>query len=260
MFRMSLPVACAALAVACGGSSYDPPTSDLVLRTDPSVGSYLATGNGRALYYFTSDFPASAAAPAVSNCAAGCLGVWLAYHAAATPALGAGLTAADFAEFTRPDGAKQTTFKGWPLYTFYLDGSSGDLKGENVDKAWFVLRNPFYTSLLLDKGSLHYLATPSGEALYHFTADTQGTAGTPPASACSNSTCLAMWHVFTTGQAIVPTGVDATAFSSFLRSDGVQQATYKGHPLYTFAGDTKGGDLNGNGVSGKWFAVDPAAQ
>jgi predicted lipoprotein with Yx(FWY)xxD motif len=45
------------------------------------------------------------------------------------------------------------------------------------------------------------------------------------------------------------------------RSDGRQQVTYGGHPLYLFAGDKKPGDTSGEGFTafgGSWFAVSPA--
>lgn len=261
MPRLSIAVAVAALALACGGSYPSAPASDLVLRSNPAVGgSYLTAGSGRALYYFTHDLPAAGAAPAVSNCAGGCLDAWAVYDAGANPKLGDGLDSADFGELTRVDGSKQTTFKGYPLYTFYADGAAGDIQGENVDKAWFVLRSPFYTSVVLDKAALHYLATPEGKALYTFTADTQGTATTAPASACNAAACLASWKAYAPAAPVVPTGIDAASFASFARADGTQQATWKGHPLYTFVGDTRPGDTGGNGVAGKWFVVDASAR
>jgi predicted lipoprotein with Yx(FWY)xxD motif len=59
---------------------------------------------------------------------------------------------------------------------------------------------------------------------------------------------------------VVPTGIEAGAFTSFTRTDGMPQAAYKGRPLYTFTGDAKPGDTSGNGFNGKWFAVDASAQ
>jgi predicted lipoprotein with Yx(FWY)xxD motif len=42
------------------------------------------------------------------------------------------------------------------------------------------------------------------------------------------------------------------------RSDGTTQATYNGHPLYTYAGDTAPGQAKGNGLNvsgGVWYEV-----
>ena len=33
------------------------------------------------------------------------------------------------------------------------------------------------------------------------------------------------------------------------------QATYKGHPLYTYAGDIAPGQVKGNGLGGVWHAL-----
>ncbi len=35
------------------------------------------------------------------------------------------------------------------------------------------------------------------------------------------------------------------------------QVTYNGHPLYTYAGDAKAGDANGEGAGNVWFVVKP---
>ena len=36
------------------------------------------------------------------------------------------------------------------------------------------------------------------------------------------------------------------------REDGIRQATYRGRPLYYFAGDSKPGDRSGDGIGGVW--------
>jgi Secreted repeat of unknown function len=41
----------------------------------------------------------------------------------------------------------------------------------------------------------------------------------------------------------------------------VVQATYDGHPLYTYAGDSAAGQVKGNGLNvsgGLWWAMTPA--
>ena len=50
-------------------------------------------------------------------------------------------------------------------------------------------------------------------------------------------------------------------FGTITRSDGTVQATYGGHPLYTFAADTAAGQIGGNGKNlsgGLWWAMTPS--
>jgi predicted lipoprotein with Yx(FWY)xxD motif len=39
----------------------------------------------------------------------------------------------DFGTIYREDGLAQTTYRGWPLYTFVNDYKAGDIKGEGRD-------------------------------------------------------------------------------------------------------------------------------
>ena len=51
-------------------------------------------------------------------------------------------------------------------------------------------------------------------------------------------------------------GIDASLLGQTEREDGFLQATYNGHPLYRYSGDSAPGDVNGQGVNDVWFAVD----
>ena len=233
----------------------------LELATSATLGSYLTDGNGRALYLYSKDFPAAsgaAASTAVSNCSGGCLTAWPVFHADAI-APGPGLKAADFGELTRADGSKQTTFHGWPLYYFASDTQASDTKGEGVGNVWFVLRDPFYSMLVMSSptqgGPGLYLSTPDGMTLYYYTPDTVGTGATPPASACTGG-CLQAWPAFLASSTVLPSKV-AAALTSFDRGGGVMQSAWKGHPLYLFASDKKSGDVKGDKVGNIWFVVDP---
>jgi cytochrome b involved in lipid metabolism len=42
------------------------------------------------------------------------------------------------------------------------------------------------------------------------------------------------------------------------RADGRSQATFKTYPLYYYVSDNNPGDVNGQGVGGVWYLVDPA--
>jgi predicted lipoprotein with Yx(FWY)xxD motif len=56
-------------------------------------------------------------------------------------------------------------------------------------------------------------------------------------------------------------GVHASLLGTTTRSDRTRQVTYNGHPLYRFAGDTKPGDTNGQGLNAfgaRWYVVSPS--
>ena len=98
-----------------------------------------------------------------------------------------------------------------------------------------------------------YLTGPNGMTLYTLKTDSAGT------STCSG-TCAQNWPPLTvaSGAAFQPgSGVTGT-LASFARSDGSQQVTYNGAPLYYFGGDKAAGDTNGQGVGGKWYVAAPS--
>lgn len=92
------------------------------------------------------------------------------------------------------------------------------------------------------------LTDSSGMTIYWFAIDT------PTASKCSGS-CATFWPpVKGTPQA---TGLSGK-FGTIKRSDGTLQATWNGHPLYTYAGDKSPGQTSGNKLNasgGLWYAV-----
>jgi predicted lipoprotein with Yx(FWY)xxD motif len=99
------------------------------------------------------------------------------------------------------------------------------------------------------------LVNSSGRTLYLFTKDPNGS------SSCTGA-CATTWPPLLVGSGAMPTemsGVTGTV-ATITRSDGGHQATYDGHPLYTFAGDTAAGETNGEGVKGVWFAIGPDGQ
>jgi hypothetical protein len=44
-------------------------------------------------------------------------------------------------------------------------------------------------------------------------------------------------------------------FGTIKRANGMLQATYKGRPLYTYAGDSAPGQTKGNGLGGIWHVL-----
>lgn len=108
-------------------------------------------------------------------------------------------------------------------------------------------------SLGLAKTGLgQFLVDGTGRTLYLFEAD-KGSA-----SACYGQ-CAAVWPPFTsTVPALAGTGVTNGLIATSTRTDGTQQVTYNGHPLYYFVADKAGGDTKGQGINnfgGSWYVV-----
>ena len=249
-------------AVACGGYSSSSPAGDaprLKLASSARVGNYLVDGNGRSLYYFGQDLPATADKAAVSNCSDACVAAWPIFHA--DKLIVEGISAGDVGEITRSDGGKQTTFRGWPLYFFAGDAKAGDLAGEGVADVWFVLRDQPYSIVLMSNapGSepVPYMSDGTGRSLYYFFHDTKGTASAAPVSACTTATCLGNFPVFVADVEVVPSSLASADFTVFTRPDGQRQSAYKGQPLYFFSGDAAAGDTKGRGFNSVWSTLNP---
>jgi predicted lipoprotein with Yx(FWY)xxD motif len=99
------------------------------------------------------------------------------------------------------------------------------------------------------------LVDSHGRTLYLFKAD-KGTE-----SACSGA-CASAWPPLRViGKPTVGDGATASKLGTTQRSDGKPEVTYNGHPLYTYIGDSKPGDVNGQGLTafgGAWFALSPS--
>ena len=88
-----------------------------------------------------------------------------------------------------------------------------------------------------------------GFTLYWFVPDTSTT------SKC-NGSCSTYWPPVK-GPATAGAGVTGT-LGTITRSDGTKQATYDGHPLYTYIGDTAPGQAKGNALNlsgGLWYEM-----
>jgi predicted lipoprotein with Yx(FWY)xxD motif len=94
-------------------------------------------------------------------------------------------------------------------------------------------------------GNATVLTNAKGFTLYAFSPDTSTT------SKCVG-TCAQIWPPVL--GPVTAAGVTGT-FGTIKRADGTTQATFDGHPLYTYAGDTAPGQTKGNGIKGLWSEV-----
>ena len=96
------------------------------------------------------------------------------------------------------------------------------------------------------------LTDAQGLALYTFPQD-KGSM-----SACdTNAECASVWPALTVPAGTTPTagsGVTGTVRAA-VQTNGVDQVTYNGAPLYTFVGDSAPGQVSGNGVGGFMVVV-----
>lgn len=99
----------------------------------------------------------------------------------------------------------------------------------------------------------NHLVDGSGRSLYYFAKDVPAGGARAAVSNC-NAGCLPIWPIFDAGS-VVAQGIDAADIGEITRSDGSKQTTYRGFPLYYYAGDTAAGDTNGEGISGIWYVV-----
>ena len=123
------------VAAACDGgaeSSTPPPDTSptggatVTVATNPTLGNILVDARGMTLYTFGADTLGT------SNCTEACLQNWPALTVASgNPVAGSGVTGT-LEVITRPDGIKQVTLNGMPLYTFFRDTKPGDANGQGV--------------------------------------------------------------------------------------------------------------------------------
>lgn len=92
----------------------------------------------------------------------------------------------------------------------------------------------------------------AGRTVYEFDKDTKGSGK----SACSGG-CASLWPAVTASGTPTLTGVSGTV-GTITRTDGTKQVTLNGRPLYTYSGDSKAGDVTGQGYGGIWWVVSPS--
>lgn len=240
---------------------------ELSVSTNAELGEVLTDSAGLTLYRFDED----TAEPPKSNCDGDCATAWPPVPAN-DAAAGEGVDEALLGEVTRADGTKQLTIGGWPAYRYAKDTKAGDVTGQGVGGKWYALaadgkkakqggggaaaedlpglstrNDPKLGEIVVDK---------NGHTVYRFMKDTQW----PMSTACTGD-CLEKWPVVAPVDEKDTKGIDLQGstpnqgYVVFDRPDGIKQQSIDCIPIYTFAGDKKPGDTNGQGVGGTWFAI-----
>jgi predicted lipoprotein with Yx(FWY)xxD motif len=157
------------LAAGCGGGSTSSSTSvapaahastgALLSVQQTDLGDILVDRSGMTVYRFAADHSD------VSTCSGSCATYWPYVPAPATlPAHLAGVDGALGAS-TRPDGHRQLTLAGRPLYTYVGDAAPGQTKGQGLNLS----------------GGLWWVVSPDGSSVTG-AAGASSTAGSTPSS------------------------------------------------------------------------------
>ncbi|MFG2336603.1 SCO0930 family lipoprotein [Streptomyces yangpuensis] len=274
------PAGAAAPAAAAGPGNQ--PGGQLAVSTTEKAGPVLTDSAGLTLYRFDKD----TAEPPKSNCEGDCAKTWPVVAAGDVTAA-AGMNPSLLGEVVRADGTKQLTVAGWPAYRFNKDAKPGDVNGQGVGGVWFAFgpdgkkaakgapaeAAPYEAppaaaspapggaapaepapglSVAKDPKLGEYIVDGKGMTVYRFKKDSAW----PMVSNCVGD-CLTKWPVVPPVDKANAKGITEKNYRVMDRPDGKQQQTVDCWPIYTFSGDKKPGDTNGQGVGGTWYAVSP---
>ena len=167
----------------------------------------------------------------------------------------------DFTVVERDDGVAQWAYKGQSLYVFDGDTQPGEAFGSSVDPRWqaVVLYRYFMppgVSIRRNHFDGYNLATDTGMTIYQrdrFRTVNGGHSlrlgsrgndelGKLLGTAACDGACLETWRPLVAPASSQPTGMWDIA----VRDDGTRQWVYRDYAVYTYTGDSKPGDMNGN--------------
>jgi predicted lipoprotein with Yx(FWY)xxD motif len=100
------------------------------------LGKIVVDSRGRSLYLFEADHKG------MSACYGACAKAWPPVLVVGKPKAGPGARAALLGVLHRKGGTMQVTYRGHPLYRFFKDTKSGQVKGQGLDffgGEWYVL-------------------------------------------------------------------------------------------------------------------------
>lgn len=93
---------------------------------------FIVDSMGKTLYNFTKD------TPGVSNCMGNCLKNWPVFYSEKI-VVPSTMNTSDFGIITDSNGSKQITYKQMPLYYYINDSKRGDMNGQGVNNAWYLV-------------------------------------------------------------------------------------------------------------------------
>ena len=136
--------------------------------------------------------------------------------------------------------------KFWFLFIFSFFVTGNLLSGQTLARADEMVGIKVMRKELVG----NFLADGNGMTLYYFSKDEK------KMSNCIEG-CAVNWPPFYVDPSAVVEGYESSDFATITRTDGKQQTTYKGMPLYYFKNDKYPGDIYGHGIGDVWFLVTP---
>jgi predicted lipoprotein with Yx(FWY)xxD motif len=251
-----------------------------------AFGSILVGEDGRTLYAFTKDVDGQ------STCVDACAAAWPAVTVTDGFAPPTGVEPALVSTVDRPDGSKQLKVGKWPLYYYAGDGAKGETNGQGVGGVWFVVKADG-TLIKGEAAAAPAEPSTSAEAPAETEAEAETEAASPPAepagpvvalgavgnlgevmvganghtlyaftddpekqTTCFDA-CAKAWPPLTVPDDFtISPDLQASGATTIDRPDGTKQLVMGKWALYYYAGDGAPGEANGQGLNGKWFAVD----
>jgi predicted lipoprotein with Yx(FWY)xxD motif len=104
-----------------------------LMTASSSAGDIVVDAKGMSVYFFTKDVKDSG----TSACTGGCLTAWPPLLTTSDEPKVEGVTGT-VGTITTPEGAKQVTLNGLPLYYFAKDTKAGDILGQGVNDVWYL--------------------------------------------------------------------------------------------------------------------------
>ncbi len=138
IFFISLSLASAAVIYQNSTAAPNPTSTNasqysVNLHYSSTAGNYLTNATGFSLYVYKSDVPYSGS----STCYGTCAKIWPPFYVSNLD-LPSGLNASSFGTITRTDGTKQTTYLGYPLYTYSYDTQPYQANGQGVANFYLI--------------------------------------------------------------------------------------------------------------------------
>lgn len=166
--------------------------------------------------------------------------------AAAAAAGGAATTSAATPATTAETATETTSEAAEPTVSDRLYGDSGAATTmADSDAAADAV------SVEIVESSLGEILASDGATLYAFLPDDAGP------STCSGDCAVAWPPLEASGDLSLGEGLDAADFATAPRSEGGEQVTFFGWPLYFYSGDSAPGDVTGQGLGNSWYVIGP---